>query len=307
MVLARQSCPPPRLDAPWVDPVIDEAVQAVRPAPSNAGWIAAWNDDHVFVSTDAGATFERVLDGDGKVADVSFDCFGHVLALRGKTLGIRDGGHERWRAVDGIRGEPDDPGGILGGGPDVIVVGTPDGQGWLARMVTSSDLGATWSFRDLEGSFESGMKLRGRQDADATIHVALAIADCMNDELVWATVRDGHATIVKDAMGEGASFAIYGDLVVSDGRWRTRDREGWHDLAFGQYELVAVVPGAFPVVVSGDKAFRVAGGKLRPLPVVVEGTPQAVDLAGRVWSVACGQALVAKRTVSGKVTCSPPE
>jgi len=32
------------------------------------------------------------------------------------------------------------------------------------------------------------------------------------------------------------------------------------------------------------------------LHLVVEGDPQVVDLAGRIWSVDCGHALVAKRT-----------
>ena len=62
--LALRACPPPRRDAPRLTPpALDEEIAQVMVAPSNAGWVAAWNADHVFVSTDAGAHFDRVLDG----------------------------------------------------------------------------------------------------------------------------------------------------------------------------------------------------------------------------------------------------
>jgi hypothetical protein len=294
----RPSCPPPRRDAPWVAPMLDEDIVAVRPAPSNAGWIAAFNREHVFVSFDAGATFARVLDGDGAVNDVSFDCYGHVIVLRGNRVGIRDGEREKWRDVQALRGGENDPGGVLGGGPDVVVVGNVPDVSWEARLAVSDDLGATWSYRELAGEFESDMRLRGRQQADGTIDAAISVADCMSDELVWS--RWQHGAIDKDTAGmlEGASFAVYGDLAISHRSWRTRNGD-WHDLALdvAENEEVKVVPGAFPVLVAAGKTFRIGEhGQVRELPLVVEGEPQAVDLAGRVWSVACGKPLVAKRT-----------
>ncbi len=297
-IAERPSCPPPRRDAPWLVPKLDEDIVAVRPAPSDAGWIAAYNRDHVFVSFDAGATFARVLDGDGAVTDASFDCYGHLIVLRGKRVGIRDGEHERWRDVPALRGGEQDAGGVLGGGPDVVVVGNAPGDAWQARLAISDDLGATWSYRELAGEFESDMHLRGRQRADGTIDAAISSADCMNDDLMWARVQHGEVATVAAAMAEGASFAVYGDLVVADLGWRTRTGD-WHELALPR-EVVTVVPGAFPVVVAGDKTFRIGErGEVRALPLVVEGEPQTVDLAGRVWSVACGKPLIAKRTATG--------
>ena len=51
------------------------------------------------VSLDGGLTFTQVLDGPGAVRDVTFDCFGHAVALRANKVGIRDGTRETWRAV----------------------------------------------------------------------------------------------------------------------------------------------------------------------------------------------------------------
>src|SRR5690349_9793058 len=51
-VANRPTCPPPRTDAPHVSPDLPEPITGVRPATSNAGWIAAWNAEHVFVSLD---------------------------------------------------------------------------------------------------------------------------------------------------------------------------------------------------------------------------------------------------------------
>jgi hypothetical protein len=93
---ANQACPPPRTDAPRakaLHPPHD--VNRVTASRTNAGWIAAWDDTQVLVSTDAGVSFYRVLDGPGAVNDVTFDCFGNVVVLRDRQLGIREGTHER--------------------------------------------------------------------------------------------------------------------------------------------------------------------------------------------------------------------
>lgn len=295
----RASCPAPRTDAPWVAPKFDEPITGVHPAPSNAGWIAAWNSDHIFVSYDAGATFTRVLDGPGNVVDVSFDCFGRAIALRSNHVGIHEGTREAWHDVAGLRGHDDDPGLVLGGGPDAVVLANSVGDAWSSRLAISRDDGATWGYHDLTGDFEPSARARGWQRADGSIDVALPIADCMSDELWWTRIVGNDMSTVTDGMGEGASFAIYDDLVVDDSRWRTRSGD-WHDLPRPPDGVwYTVVPGAFPVLVAGDKTYKLDHGKLRALPLVVEGAPQAVDLAGRVWSIACGKVLVAQRTATG--------
>ncbi len=302
----RPSCPPPRTDAPRLRPRIDEAITAVHPAPSNAGWIAAWNHEHVFVSYDAGATFTRALDGAGDVTDASFDCWGHLIVLRGNQVGVRDGGRERWHTVPGLRGAHEDPGGVLGGGPDVVVVGITPDEGWLPRLASSADAGATWGYHDLEGDFEPGMLIRGRQHADGAIDVGLASADCMSDDLVWTTIRDGKVDTVVDGMIEGSTFGIYGQLAVTETGWRLRDDDEWHDLPLAVPNTrVQIVPGDRPVIIAGEKPYRLAAGKLRATRLVVEGEPQAVDPAGRVWSIACGQPLIARRKPTGQpATCA---
>jgi hypothetical protein len=292
----RPSCPPPRRDAPFVVPKLDEDVTRVQAAPTNAGWIAAWNNEHVYVSYDAGATFQRALDGEGTVQDASFDCFGHLIVTRGHKVGVRDGTREMWHEVPGLRGNDDDPGGVLGGGPDIVVVGNTPGDAWHARLAVSSDGARTWAFHDLGDSFESGMGLHGRQHEDGSIDAALALADCMDDELIWVRIHDGAVDRLTDGMPEGTTFGIYGDLVLDDSAWRTRTSD-WKELPEeARGNPLLVVPGAFPTIVAGDKTYRLEAGKLRALPVTVEGTPQVVDLAGRIWSVACGQLLIAKKT-----------
>lgn len=305
-VADRPSCPPPRTDAPWLAPHLDEAITAVHPAPSNAGWIAAWNQEHVFVSYDAGRTFSRALDGAGDVADASFDCWGHLIVLRGNQVGVRDGVRERWHTVRGLRGDKEDPGAVLGGGPDVVVVGITPDEGWLPRLASSADGGATWGYHELEGDWEPGMLLSGGQHADGAIDVGLASADCMSDDLEWTTIRQGKVDTVVDGMIEGSTFGIYGRLAVTETGWRLRGDDEWHDLPLADRNSgVHVVPGARPVIVVGDKTYRLARGKLRPLRLVVEGEPQAVDPAGRVWSIACGQPLIAKRQPTGlPATCA---
>ena len=300
---SRASCPPPRRDADWVKPDLPDPIEHVQPAPTNAGWIAAWSRTTVYVSTDAGATFARVLDGEQPVIGVSFDCFGRAIALRGTSVGILDGGREHWATVPGLRAlDTSDgvgaPGGVLGGGPDVVVVGVAPGDFWRPRLVVSADAGATWTRRDLAGDLEPGMKMRGRQDADGTIRVGTAVGDCMNDVLEWTTITGGKPSTVTAGMPEMGAFAIYGDVAVTEdsvvdagGNATPIDKSD----VDGELEPV---PGAIPTVVSGTRAFRVSHAKLRELSLYVDGHPEAVDPAGRLWSVACGHAVVARKTRS---------
>ena len=298
----RPSCPPPRTDAPPVTPKLDEQVEHVQPAPSDAGWIAAWNDHHVFVSYDAGATFQRALDGDDDVRDASFDCWGHLIVLRGSRVGVRDGARDHWREVTGILGAQDDPRAVLGGGPDIVVVGRAPGEGARGLAAISADTGATWRYHDAGQYITGERRLRGRQEADGKIEVAAALEDCMNDDLVWTTIEGDDVSTTNEGIEESTSFGLYGDVIVTDWGWRTRRGE-WHQL--DTRGAVSVVPGAFPVLVIEDKTYRFENGHLRALPLVVEGEPQAVDAAGRVWSIACGKPLVARRAATGALAaCS---
>ncbi len=218
---AAPSCPPPSRDADWVKPDLPADIEHVQPSPSNAGWIAAWSRTAIYASTDAGATFHRVLDGDTPVIGASFDCFGRVVALRGRSVGIRDGDRERWMRVPGLRAldmsSPWVQGGVLGGGPDVVVVGVAaEIDGWQGRIAISHDLGATWTYHDPAGDFEPPAKLRGRQDADGTIHAGTASADCMDDDLEWTTISHGQVTKVAAAMPEGGEFGIYPGVAVTE-------------------------------------------------------------------------------------------
>ena len=288
----RPACPPPRRDAPWVAPVLPEPIDDVRPAPSNAGWIAAWNTRHVFVSHDAGATFARVLDGAGDVIDASFDCYGRLVVLRGERVGVRDGSGERWRDVPRLdRGATADRH-VLGGGPDVVVLGPAPGDGRKARVAISADAAATWRYEDIDAAFEGG---QGEQRADGAIDVAVVTGDCMDDLVTWATIRGRDVATTAVNLAEGAPSAIYGDLLVTSDAWTTRSGT-WTPVAAPDHARLAPVPGAFPVLVTTDRAYRLVHGKLEDLHVTLDGVPRAVDLAGRVWTIACGKPLVARRT-----------
>jgi hypothetical protein len=93
-------------------------------------------------------------------------------------------------------------------------------------------------------------------------------------------------------------FAIAGDTLVVRDRWRRRFSSSDHAL-----DVVpnAILSGPYPVIVEGRKAYRLTGGRLRELPVTVSGDPQAVDAAGRIWTIACGRPRIARRVPD---TCS---
>ncbi len=293
-------CPAPHSDAPIVDPpALGATVEHVRPSPSDARWIAAWSHDRVYISRDAGATFRAVLDGDGVVRDVSFDCFGHALVVRGERLGVRDERGEHWSVVPGFVADDNDEIGsglvIAGGGPDAVVIGrTTDG----ARVAISPDLGATWRFREVAQTLEQA--LTAAQSADGTIRAWATLADCMNDDLVRVTVRGDKVATRMDAIPE-SPFVLWGGVAITADfgtpAWWTAEskQEPITGLPSGVGE-VALVPGALPTIVVGDAAYRVEHGHARKLPVVVDGAPAAVDLAGRIWSIDCGVLRLARKT-----------
>ncbi len=292
----RPSCPPPRTDAPFVAPKFDEDIEYVQPAPSNAGWIAAWNEEHVFVSYDAGATFHRALDGEGHVRSASFDCWGHLVVARGDRIGVRDGEREAWHTAGGLGGDADAPRAVIGGGPDIVVVGSASDPTDAMRAAISSDGGVSWRFHDIHpgGGAE---RLQGQQRADGTIDIAYSIGDCMSDDLVAARIAHGEVAIDNATLAEGTAFRVDDDVILTDGGWLPRAGGTWQAYPFAHW--ATPVAGARPVIVAGDKTYAFAHGHVRELPLVVEGQPQAVDLAGRIWSVACGTPLVARRTPTG--------
>lgn len=295
---SRPSCPPPRRDAPWVSPDLPESVHRMQPAPTNAGWIVAWNDDHVFVSYDAGATFTRVLDGDGDsiVLDASFDCYGRLVVLRGDEVGIRDGTVERWHAVPRLHDE--DARGtttrvVLGGGPDIVVLGGSLTGPYEARVAISSDAAASWRYVDVDAKPDLA---HGQQHPDGTIDAVVTTTLRAGDHLTWATIRGEDVTTRAASISESATSEIYGDRLLVDDFWMRRDGERNDRTLPPEASRLAPLPGPYPVLEGDDKAYRLVDGQLRELPVTLDGAPEAVDLAGRIWTIACGRLLVAQRT-----------
>ncbi len=296
----RPACPPPRLDAPPLIPgAVPEGILAVAPSRTNAGWIAAWNRDHVYVSSDAGATFTRVLDGKGPVRDVTFDCYGRAIVLRDE-VGIRDGTRETWHRVRGV--VVDAPGdfsgpaaGLIGGGPDIVVVGNTKADP-PGRVVVTRDLGATWRFHDLPHGLDGGLHKDGYEDADGAIHLAWSLADCMSDWLQWVKITD---RIDADSSGieEMSTFEVQGDVEISGNRWRRFGQDGWKPIEGldPAHDNVVALPGPMPTIVDGNDAYRIRGGTAHKLPVSVVSGPAAVDAAGRIWSIACGRPFIALR------------
>ncbi|MBK9037023.1 MAG: hypothetical protein IPL61_38200 [Myxococcales bacterium] len=290
-----RACPLARTDAPRLrPPVLPEDIDHVAVAPSNVGWVAAWNPRSIYVSTDAGAHFARVLDGPGRVVDVGFDCFGTVVAIRGTQLGLRSGAREAWRSVPGLRIEPEagDPdladdawryhAAVVSGGPEVVVVGLqadPEAY-WSPRIARSHDLGATWGYHDVDGDWEHAV-VYGRQREDGTIAIELPFEDCRAAGISAITIRAGRVATADygtwPSVGEGVWPATPG--LPADAVW----------LGDG-------------LARAGADVYRVAGDRARKLPVIVEGDQALRDGAGRVWTVVCGQPWIARATASGR-TC----
>ncbi|HVV84558.1 MAG TPA: hypothetical protein VHE35_15930, partial [Kofleriaceae bacterium] len=287
-----RACPPPRHDAPHrAAGTIDDVIERVTASPSNAGWIAAWNADHVYVSTDAGAHFDRVLDGPGAVSAVGFDCFGTVAVVRDEQLGLRVDGVERWQPVPGVElmaGEGDGREGhaaIVSGGPDLVVVGRV--TDWRPRIARSADLGAHWSYADLDVDWETPV-VHGRQREDGTIAIGLPSSDCAGDVEQQVTVRGGKVTSEP-----GMAWPAPGQGVDLDG------------------ERPAAMPADATWVgdglaVAGDGLYRVRGPHVTRLPYVVEGDDYVADAAGRLWTVVCGKPTIASRQPSG-LRCPDPD
>jgi len=300
------TCPAPVHESPRAAPEnFPSGMTHVVAAETDARWIAAWNRDYVWVSHDGGATWERELDRDGVVGAVTFDCFGHAIVLRDATqVGIHDGDVERWHRVPGLHGGSEDPNTLIGGGPDVVVLGITTQQNWTARIAISSDLGATWAHRDLMHWYESH-NASGRQDRDGTIHLAMAFADCMSDPMDWYTIdRTGKIHVDDNTTSAVGMVYVHGDVTYAGGQFRHMHRE-WQAIA-GLNEQVWAVKflGVVPRAITDSVVYRLEDGvatPLRPWPVGVQ--PLAVDLSGRIWGLD-GERLVA---VDGHAAPVPAE
>ena len=233
----RDACPPPRTDAPRLSPAqihLDANITGVHASPSNAGWVAAWNDTEVFLSTDAGRTFARVLDGPGEVRSAGIDCFGRTIVVRASGIGIRDGAREQWRALPGLQLQDFVDNGeryprktwVVGGGPDVVVVGYPLDSAFeqKPRVAISSDGGASWRYHDVDTYFE-GSRLTGRQRANGRIDLALEILDCMFEGRTSVTIANG---IVTKRDESAATYLAWGTPADAAGRrWTVACGRPW--------------------------------------------------------------------------------
>ena len=227
---AKVSCPAPRTDAPRAKDVHPpQDVNRVVASRTNAGWIAAWDEHKVLVSTDAGKTFMQMLDGPGEVDDVTFDCFGRAIVLRGKKwLGIRDGAREAWREVPGLAADDNNTRALLGGGPDALVVGISD-AGHGVRLAATSDLGASWWFRDVADYAEIDRTI-GYQAADGSIQLMLTAPDCDSEPSYWLRVHDGK--VDEQYIGYVGDAVLDGDRLYAERndelRYRRFGDEEWH-------------------------------------------------------------------------------
>ncbi len=313
-ISTERTCPRPRHDAPRVRPAaVPERVTHLRPSPTNAGWIAAWSEEAIFLSDDAGGSWHRALDGEGQVRDVAFDCFGRAIAIRGRRLGIRDGDRDSWRTLpvfdvtDHRALEEPATVAVLGGGPDVALVGLepiPD-QLWRARLAISRDLGTTWETHSLDQEWEGG-ELRGRQYEDGSIRAMLPVPDCMGDSAWLFTYRDGVVHGDYDAVSPNMAF--FGDAVLSDREWK---HDGDHEMRpIVGLESVNpdIIEGPSPIVAVDGTLYRVTNGKASPLPYKLsdEATSLVADAAGRVWSIVCGQPTIATRADAPICDCDGP-
>ncbi|HEY1815150.1 MAG TPA: hypothetical protein VGG74_22540 [Kofleriaceae bacterium] len=303
--------PAPQKPLPSVAAAVDEPVTHVRAARDDAYLIAAWNDDHVFVSRDGGRTFARVLDSYEPLADVGFDAAGDTLAIRGARIGVRDAsGAEAWREIPGILAgndgsvHPDQAAAtpqLVDGGPDIVVVAGTSGFAarYLTMIAASSDRGASWRYHELDGVYEA-QEVHGAQAANGTITIALPVFDCDYEALAWVRwTRDGHFDIHPIA-GATRGFQVYGDRAATGTSWvRRRDRT-WHAIEYANDGATAI-DAPTPTIVDNHEAWAIERGKLTSLPWCVTGTAPMIDAAGRMWMIdEHGAPVLAKSTCDSR-------
>lgn len=286
LATTRPSCPPLRTDAAALPTgqALPHGANRVTASMTNAGWLAAWDEERVLVSTDGGRSFAQVLDGPGTVRDVTFDCYGRPIVMRGARVGIRDNGREVWRAIPGAAA--DAPAALIGGGPDVVALSVENKEVWRARVAISSDLGASWWYRDLHDYWEES-RASGHQDGDGTIHIAITTADCMDDPSIWLRIHpDGR--VDSDDLGDVGRVALFDDYIIGGGgygplKWKHFGENRWHEIKgiSGPAELAS---GPLPRAVSANALYTIDHGRANPLRPWTFGDA-TVDRAGRLWGI----------------------
>ncbi|MFN0249900.1 MAG: hypothetical protein ACKV2T_23655 [Kofleriaceae bacterium] len=229
-------CPAPNRTATRVTVPAMPVVDRVYASPTNVDWIVAWNDASVYSSTDGGRSFREVLTGEGRVLSAAIDCFGDVLVARGTRVGVLAKGVETWRDVPGIDftetvyqngyAEPAEVW-IVGGGPDLVVVGFEKATEHESRAAISRDLGRTWSHHDLSEDGFQGGHIAGRQRSDGTVELELEIEDCGGEWMETFTIANGTVTRLEDAITDDMDEAAHRARVVKREPWR--DRSASHD------------------------------------------------------------------------------
>lgn len=233
--LVPRACPAPNRHAAPVSIPPLPVMTGVYASPTNADWIVTWNDASIYFSSDGARSFRMVLEGPGRVHDVAIDCFGHVIAARGTQIGVLDNARETWRDVLGIemtervyRGdypaEPPDVW-IVGGGPDVVVVGfIAPYSDWKTRVAISHDLARSWSYNDLDAEGFEGTHFAGIQRADGAIDLELEIQDCGGAWMETYRIADGTSKQVESSAAEAETEAE-----EAAQRARIVKREPWRD------------------------------------------------------------------------------
>jgi hypothetical protein len=165
----------------------------VSASPALPGVLVAWDSNTVYLSTDDGRSFERVLTPPGPLRNVRVDCHGDVFALASPNwLGHRAaGGGERWREVSflpsDVPGEDEDPEdiGFAVGGGTVGFARVLYGE--HAIVALSSDFGETWRFHRIDNP---GIEYLREFDIDdrGAAAVAVSLGDCMWDGLEIVTI-----------------------------------------------------------------------------------------------------------------------
>jgi hypothetical protein len=306
---AGPACPEPVRDAPpgavgdpGLDP--DGGDLRVAAARTDARWIAAWNHLHVAISGDGGARFRRVLDGPGRVYDVTFDCRGRVYVLRGGArVGVRDDAGERWHEIPGlaeIAPDMDDFGlhhaRLAGGGPQIAVFGFPDDDDDLGlRAAIRDGHEGTWRYVDLGSPAQPVQD--PHVDAAGTVHAVSPWTDGRTAGARRIAIDDGGLTRDEELGWHGsahvhAGAGVYAHTLACDGTcwWPRPGARPRHVTGGPPYDMRGpvgvLVGGGAARLVEVDTVYRLDGGRARRVAAWPAGAePMTVDAAGRVWGV----------------------
>jgi hypothetical protein len=229
------SCPAPFTAGKAGDLQAPPDIEAITPSAHDVRLLAAWSSDALHISTDEGASFHRVLDHDGAIGDVAFDCHGRLHVLRGNgELGTYDprSETERWTRVATFwsRGDKVDTGRLILDGAGVAVIGNTRARRdrlWLVRRGEDGRWHAKHLFSDREPDYWSGISVGpirrlpdGRIRMIATPDMAdYGSAECGYARMFEVTFDLDAARIETRDLGEGDHHRD--DRIQQDpaGRW----------------------------------------------------------------------------------------